>query len=175
MSTLTAQEVWYGYRAKLNIKYELPFYLYYIKMSDRGAVFESGNWNPTAGTGYPYSGQAFRYLSNYLNDDPVNASGNANVQASEDTAVSNLSIYVFVSGTVNPYQTSSWYQSTTTKINAGTSANVPNNQISNGQVMASGIGVSGNSLYSLTPNQNMDPIQASGSANVPKSESSTGH
>lgn len=165
----TAVESWYGYRSKFNIKYVLPSYLFVNKMSDRGASFESGNWNPTAGTGYPYSGQAFVYQSNYLNDDPVNASGIANVQASEDTSPANISIYVFVSGTVNPSQSSSWYQwQSGIALIAGTPAN-----------QVGGINRSGNSIYSIPSNSSITPIQVSGKTpnlsgnqNVPTSESS---
>lgn len=173
-------------------------------MSDRGAVITSGDWNPGGGTGYPYSGQAganqyfhtFRTntgggvsgstilrndVSTYLNYDNFVASGaGPNVPASADTSPNVTYIYTFISGTVSPDQTSSWYQWTSGGVPR---SSIPNNQISAGQIMASGIGVSGNPIYNYPSNQGISKGQFSGaaagqtlsgtfSANVPTSESS---
>jgi hypothetical protein len=125
-------------------------------------------WSPISGTGYPYSGQAFVYSPQQGSLDPIQASaasGTANVSTKEDTSPANISIYVFVSGTVNPYQSSSWYQ---WQSGSGLLAGTPNKEsTSNG-----GIYASGNSLYRSIPNQNAAPIQNSGTANVPQGESS---
>ena len=77
-------------------------------MSQRG----SDGWNPTAGTGYPYSGQPFAYVPPNSSSliSGIQSSGLATIPVSEDTSPANISIYVFISGTVNPYQSSSWYQ-----------------------------------------------------------------
>ena len=151
-------------------------------MSQRG----SDGWNPDAGTGYPYSGAAFVYSPSYMNNDP--AQSTQNVPAQSDTRNKIDNIYVFISGTVNPTQSSSWYQSTAAKIVAGTQANVPNQEVAG--VFASGINVSGNSIYSTPPNENLSTFQlagkyqysiqsgtqaVSGVSNVPYSESSWNH
>lgn len=144
-----------------------------MSLNNRG----SDGWNPDAGTGYPYSGQAFVYLPTYLNDDPSQTG--ANVPAQSDTSPSITQIYVFISGTIDPAHGSSWYQWTSGGVGR---ANAPQNQLSNGQVMASGIGVSGNPIYNYPANQNISKgqftnatgqtISGTFSANVPTSESS---
>lgn len=193
------QEAWIGYGAKFNVKYVLPQYLI---VSQRGP----DGWNPDAGTGYPYSGQAGtnQYfwtergggqgglsgavllrndVSTYLNYDNAVASGSGpNVPSSVDTSPNVTYIYTFISGTVSPDQTSSWYQWTSGGIPR---ASVPNNQVAG--VFASGINVSGNSVYAVPANENLANFQIqgkyqlsaqsgttanSGVSNVPFSESS---
>lgn len=144
-----------------------------MSLNNRG----SDGWNPDAGTGYPYSGQAFIYSPTSLNVDPSQTG--ANVPSSSDTSPAITQIYVFISGTLSPDQTSSWYQWTSGGVGRATA---PQNQLSNGQVMASGIGVSGNSIYNYPANESLSNFQftksagqtISGtfSANVPTSESS---
>lgn len=85
-----------------------------------------------------------------------NVSGKADVPSNEDNH-GKFSGYQFIaiSGTINP--SGAWYQSGL--------ANVPSQEIT--KVI--------NSLYVAPANQNRDPIQSSGVANVPKSESSITH
>ena len=157
---------WEFYRPKTSVKYFLPYNLHC--MSQRG----SDGWNPTAGTGYPYSGQPFTYVPPNSSSliSGIQSSGLATIPATEDTSPANISIYVFISGTVNPYQSSSWYQWQSGL--GGLIATTPNNQVG-------GINTSGNSLYSAPGNSSISPIQVSGGnitrsgiANVPQSESS---
>lgn len=147
-----------------------------MSLNNRG----SDGWSPISGTGYPYSGQAFVYSPTALNYDPSQTG--ANVPSSSDTSPSITQIYVFISGTVSPDQTSSWYQWTSGGIGR---ASVPNNQVAG--VFASGINVSGNSIYTTPANENLSNYQIagkyqfsvqsgttanSGVSNVPFSESS---
>lgn len=170
------EEVWFGYHAKFNIKYVLPQYLIVIKMPERGP----DGWYPMSGTGYPYSGQAFVYVVPNQNlGDCSQSGGTANVPSSDDTYPSITQIYAFISGTISPDQTSSWYQWTSGGVGR---SSIPQNQLATGQVMASGIGVSGNPIYNYPSNQNVSNYQFTKSAgqtisgtfspNVPTSESS---
>src|SRR5215831_5460037 len=92
------EKEWFGYHGKFNIKYDLPFYL--SVSYPRGV----DGWNPTSGTGYPYSGQPFIYSPQQGSLDPIQAtfaSGTANVKSSENTYnIPNSGwLYVFISGT----------------------------------------------------------------------------
>ncbi len=85
-----------------------------------------------------------------------NVSGKADVPSTEDNhGKFSGSHFIAVSGTINP--SGAWYQSGI--------ASVPNTQITS--VI--------NSVYLTPSNQSRAPIQNSGSANVPTSESSITH
>lgn len=151
------EDVWYGYHSKFNIKYDLPFYLV-VSLNNRG----SDGWNPDAGTGYPFSGQAFIYSPQQGSLDPIqatNASGTANVKSSEDSSQIPTYLYSFQSGTVDPAHGSSWYQ-----VQSGTSLSwqIPKNQVPG--IFASGINVSGNSIYSTGSNSQFSSFQINGTA-----------
>lgn len=97
-------------------------------------------------------------------DFTSNVSGTANVKSGEDSREqqeNRTQMDRFASGTgafCGPDQVSAWYQS-------GTTANVPIAQVTTIH----------NTLYTLPPNSSLSPVQASGSANVPTSESSITH